>query len=194
MKKIEILVLSLIILIGFALRLYKINRPLADWHSWRQTDTAAVARNFIKEGYNPFIPKYDDMSSQANTLDNPDRYRFVEFPIYNSIIAAVWKITGISILTARLVTVFISLGSTVLLYFVVKHFSDRRTATLTAFFFATIPYNVFYSSAILPGPLMVFGVLGLYLSFAKWLENERNKFLFLLSVIFGRADLFANLK
>src|SRR3990167_1624342 len=117
MKKIELLLLTAIILLAFIVRLYKINRPIADWHSWRQADTAAVARNFIKEGYNPFIPKYDDMSSQANGLDNPNRYRFVEFPIYNSIIAGVWVVTGISTITARLVTVFVSLGSTILLYF-----------------------------------------------------------------------------
>ncbi len=173
MKKIEYLLLLTIISLALVVRLYKINRPLADWHSWRQADTAAVARNFIKDGYNPFIPKFDDMSSQANGLDNPNRYRFVEFPIYNSLIAFVWSIWGINTTSARLVTVFISLFSTVLLYFLVKHFSGVMTAVLAAFFFAIIPYNIFYSSAILPGPLMVLGLLGLYFSFAEWMEKEK---------------------
>ena len=112
MKRFEILLVALILIVAFATRLYKINRPLADWHSWRQADTAAVARNFVKEGFNPFIPKYDDMSTQTNGLDNPNRYRFVEVPIYNSIIAAVWSFTGINILYARLTTVLISVLST----------------------------------------------------------------------------------
>src|SRR3989304_6819731 len=101
MKKVEIIVLSIILILAFVVRLYKINRPIADWHSWRQADTAAVARNFIKEGFNPLIPKYDDMSSQANGLDNPKRYRFVEFPVYNLIVAGVWKAVGVEVIYAR---------------------------------------------------------------------------------------------
>jgi len=185
-KKVEIFLLLTILLLGLILRLYKIERPIGDWHSWRQADTAAVSRNFIKEGFNPFIPKYDDMSKQANSLDNPQRYRFVEFPILNTIIAGVWSITGINEAYARMVTVFITLGSILLLYFLVRSFSGKTIAFLSVFFFATIPYNVFYSSAILPGPLMIFGILGLYLSFVKWLKSEN--WIFLTGSIF-----FANL-
>jgi len=187
----DLLILFLILSLAFVLRLYKINRPIGDWHSWRQADTAAVARNFIKEGFNPFIPKYDDMSTQANGLDNPNRYRFVEFPIYNSLIAAVWSFTGINVTAARLVTVVISLGSTVLLYFLVRHFSGKLAAALAAFFFATIPYNVFYSSTILPGPLMVFAVLGLYLSFIKWMDNDASWFWALSSIFFANVAILS---
>ncbi|MDO8487544.1 MAG: glycosyltransferase family 39 protein [Candidatus Curtissbacteria bacterium] len=185
----DLLILLLILSLAFILRLYKINRPIGDWHSWRQADTAAVARNFIKEGFNPFIPKYDDMSSQTNGLDNPNRYRFVEFPIYNSLIAAVWSFTGVNVTYARLVTVVISLGSTFLLYLLVRKFSGKIVAVLAAFFFATIPYNVFYSSAILPGPLMVFALLGLYLSFAKWMDNDSNWFWVLSSILFANIAI-----
>lgn len=191
MKKVELLLLSVILILGLAVRLYEINRPLADWHSWRQADTAAVARNFIKDGFNPFIPRYDDMSTQANGLDNPGRYRFVEFPIYNSLVAAVWAIFGISVTSARLVTVFITLGSTAFLYLLVKHFSGFKTAILAAFFFATIPFNVFYSSTILPGPLMVFGILGMYYSFVRWLEKERNWSWGIAAVLFANLAILS---
>lgn len=188
MKKIEFVIISLILLLALILRLYKIDRPLADWHSWRQADTAAVARNFIKDGFTPFIPKYDDMSSQANGLDNPQRFRFVEFPIYNSLIASVWSQTGVNTTAARLVTVFITLASTTLLYFLTKHFSDWPTAALSAFFFAAIPYNVFYSSTILPGPLMVAGILGLFLSFAKWIDTQ-NWFWLITAILFANLAI-----
>ena len=191
MKKLEYLLLFAILLLAFAVRLYKIDRPIADWHSWRQADTAAVARNFIKDGFNPFIPKYDDMSTQTNGLDNPNRYRFVEFPIYNAIIAAVWSLTGINDTYARLVTVLITFGSTTLLYFLVKHFSGALTALLASFFFATIPYNVFYSSTILPGPFMVFCILATYLSFAKWIQTDKNKILMATSIIFANLAILS---
>ncbi len=191
MKKLEILLLAAILILSFLVRLYKIDRPLADWHSWRQADTASVARNFIKEGYNPFFPKYDDMSTQANGLDNPNRYRFVEFPIYNSLIAFVWLFTGVSVTYARLVTVIITTVSTLLLYFLVRRFSGFKTAALAAFFFATIPYNVFYSSTILPGPFMVASILGLYLSFVKWMDNDKNWLWGILSIIFANLAILS---
>ena len=189
MKKLEFIALCAILVLAFAVRLYKIQRPIADWHSWRQADTAAVARNFIKESFNPFIPKFDDMSSQANGLDNPNRYRFVEFPVYNSLIAAVWSVTGINITYARLTTVVITLSSTLLLYFLVKHFSQWQTAALASFFFAFLPYNIFYSSAILPGPLMVLGILGLYFFFIKWLENDNNWWWGIVSIFFANLAI-----
>lgn len=191
MKKPEFLIILSILLLAVSLRLYKIERPLADWHSWRQADTAAVSRNFIKDGFTPLIPKYDDMSSQANGLDNPQRYRFVEFPVYNLLIAAVWKVTGVDLLWARLTTVVVTLFSTLLLYLVVRHFSGAKIASLAAFFFATIPYNVFYSSTILPGPFMVFSLLGLYYSFVKWQENVGSWFWAASSVIFANLAILS---
>lgn len=190
MKKLEIAILTLIIVVGFALRLYKIDRPIADWHSWRQADTAAVSRNFIKEGFNPLIPKFDDMSSQANGLDNPNRYRFVEFPIYNVVVALVWKITGVEAVYARLTTAVISLISCVFLYLITRGFYSSKVALLSAFFFATIPYNVFYSTSILPGPFMVMSTLGLYYSFINFLKKERFIYL-ILSIVFANLALLS---
>jgi len=191
-KKFELAVIGLIILIAFTLRLYKIDRPIADWHSWRQADTAAVARNFIKEGYNPFIPKFDDMSKQANGIDNPKRYRFVEFPVYNSVVAAVWAFTGVNDIYARLTTVTFTLLSTLLLFLVVKKYSGTKTAALSSFFFATLPYNVFYSSTILPSPFMVFAIIALYFVFSNYLESEKLKKIYLLlSIIFANLAILS---
>jgi len=183
-KKLEILIIFAILFIGLVVRLYKIDRPLADWHSWRQADTAAVSRNFVKEGFNPFIPKFDDMSMQTNGIDNPNRYRFVEFPVYNIIVAAVWKIAGINTMYARLTTAFFTLISTGLLFLVVRKFSTLPTASLAAFFFTTIPYNIFYSTTILPGPFMVTCILAMYYTFILYIEKE-NPFLIVTSAILG---------
>lgn len=192
MKKLEIIIISAILLLALTLRLYKIDRPLADWHSWRQSDTAAVARNFVKDGFNLFVPKYDDMSTQANGVDNPNRYRFVEFPIYNALIAAIWKIAGSTdVIYARTTTVIITLFSTLFLYSLVKKLSGWQTAALSAFFFAAIPYNVFYSSSILPGPFMVFALLGTYLSFLNWMEKEKNINWMIASVIFANLAILS---
>ena len=84
-RLLEYLLLVILLLFAFLVRLYRIDAPLADWHSWRQADTAAVSRSFIKNGYNLLHPRFDDLSSIPSRLENPQGYRFVEFPIYNLI-------------------------------------------------------------------------------------------------------------
>src|SRR3989344_9594997 len=86
--------LVLIIAVAFMLRLYKIDNPIADWHSWRQADTAAVTRNFHKFGFNPFVPRYNDISNVQTGFDNPNGYRFVEFPLYQVIVFFVSYLFG----------------------------------------------------------------------------------------------------
>jgi len=87
MKKLDTIFLSVILIIAFILRMYNVGTPLADLHSWRQADTAAVARNFSRHGINLLKPQYDDVSSIQSGLENPEGLRMVEFPIYNAIIA-----------------------------------------------------------------------------------------------------------
>src|ERR1051326_9616750 len=83
-KKSELFILFLILVGGFIVRLYRFNGPVADWHSWRQADTSAVSRNVVNEGFNLLYPKFDDLSNVPSGIyDNPNGYRFVEFPMYN---------------------------------------------------------------------------------------------------------------
>lgn len=180
--------LGLILFLGFAVRLYKIDSPVADWHSWRQADTAAVARNFYKEGYNPLIPKYDDMSGVAEKpVANPNRYRFVEFPIYNSLVYFLYLLNGgVDEKLARLVSIFMSLGSTVFLFLIVRKYWGKGAGLLSAFIFAMLPYNIYFSRVILPEPTLVFFSLGMFFFVDVWIQkNTRTGFF--LSVMFTSA-------
>ena len=88
-KKIKLVPIALffILVLALGLRFYKINSSLADHHSWRQADTASVARNFIKEGFDFFHPRIDNMIPlSAGGSFNTQRYFFVEPPLYQSVI------------------------------------------------------------------------------------------------------------
>ncbi len=181
--------LCLILILAFSVRLYKIDNPIADWHSWRQADTAAVSRNFYKEGFNPFFPKYDDMSGVSEDPKvipnvNPNRYRFVEFPIGNIATYFLYLINGgVDERLARLVSIVASLGSIVFLYLLTKRYFDNFTALLSAFIFAILPYNIYYSRVILPDPLLVFFSVGMVYFTDRWIfENKAS--LFFLGVLF----------
>jgi hypothetical protein len=209
MKKIEFFLFAIILLGAFCVRLYRIDNPIADWHSWRQVDTAAVTRNFVEEGIDLLHPRFNDISNIASGFDNPQGYRFVEFPILNATTAVAYKLAPIFPLEVwgRLVTIIGSLFSLTFLYLLVRKYGNTRIALFTAAFFAFLPYNIYYSRVILPDPAMVMASLGSIYFFDRWLssfvilrtkseESRRGSFvslrmtaLFLLAVIFTACAL-----
>lgn len=190
--------LILVLILAFYLRLYKIDSPVADWHSWRQADTAAVTRNFENHGINLLYPTFDDLSSIPSGKQNPKGLRMVEFPLYNATSTVIKRIIPEGPLerSMRLTSIFASLGSLIFLFLLVRKYISRRTAFIAAIIFAILPYNIFYSRVILPEPFVVFLSLGFLYCFDIFvaLEKENKPFLiktkyFLLSVVFGAASL-----
>lgn len=156
------LILILLFIFGFWARTWKIDTPLADWHSWRQADTASVARFLVKDGYSLFRPRYHDLSKIASGIENPEGWRLVEFPFYNAAHALFYqtasflKLNFISFnMAGRLVSIFCWLGAGGFLYLLVKKGARETAAAWSLFFFLFLPYNIFYSRAILPEPLML---------------------------------------
>lgn len=170
--------LVLVLLVGFKLRIHELNAPLADWHSWRQADTASVTREYVKHNYPLLAPHYHDLSSIPNGLDNPDGYRMVEFPIINwgtaQLLRAKPNLDLVA--TSRMVSIIFSLFGVVALYGLIHVLTKRPyVALLTAVIHATLPYTVYYSRAILPEPHQVATLLiGLWL-FVVWLEHRQQK-------------------
>jgi len=169
--------LWLILVLAFGVRLYRIDNPIADWHSFRQADTASVTREYVKNGVDILRPHYQDLSNIQSGKDNLEGYRMVEFPFINAGTAVLIRATGAPLdLTSRLVTVGFSLGALISLYFLVKQESGQRLALLTAFIFAVLPYSVFYSRAVLPESAMLFFFLLSLGTFARWLRHKKWQF------------------
>ncbi len=182
----EIVLLGLILIGALAVRLYKINTPLADWHSWRQVDTASVSRTYVEKGINLLYPRYQDISSIQTGINNPQGYRFVEFPVYNALHALLVKYFPVFSLEiwGRLLSIACSLITTLFIYLLGKRFIGGWGGLFAAFFFAFIPYNIFYSRVILPEPMAtMFGILALWL-FVKFIDRDKVSNLYLSAVAF----------
>ena len=186
----EYLVVSIILLIALILRLYKINGPIADWHSWRQADTASVARIYKDEGINLAYPKYYDISTTQSSLFNPQGFRFVEFPIYNAIITVFSKIPIFTLeIWARLVSIISSLVSTYIVFLLGKRYISYSGGVLASFFYATLPFNIYFTRVILPEPLATsLSLLALWM-FSQYISEERQKDLYFSSLFFALALL-----
>lgn len=183
-KHITTIIFICIVVLATAIRLYKISSPVGDWHSWRQSDTAAVARNFLTFGFDPLRPRYDDLSNIQSGKDNPQGWRMVEYPLYQSLALVGHRIfSQFSIeVWLRLVTIFASVGTGIFLYKIFSITHDRYIGLLTFFVYAVLPFSVFYGRAILPDTLSVFfAFASLYLLF----DQENNKRTWINLIISG---------
>ena len=188
MKRLDYILLSLILMIALGLRLYNINTPLADLHSWRQADTAAVARNFSRDGINLLRPTYDDLSSIQTGIENPEGLRMVEFPLYNAIVSVFVRYLPITSVTVygRLVSSVFSLVTIAILYYFGLKEKNRLTAIAAAGIFAIYPFFVFFSRTVLPETtavsFMMIALFLLHIGLSK--DKKLSALLFIGSVVF----------
>lgn len=191
------IVLTIILLLAFILRLYKIDNPIADWHSWRQADTAAVARNFIKFGLDPLRPRYDDLSNIASGKDNLFGWRMVEFPLYQLSGVFLYKTLPFFPIEVclRLISIFASVGTVYFLYKIGNQLINKYFGLLSAFLYAVFPYSIYYGRTILPEPLAVFLALASLYLYLIYMENYGSKnrklsrIIILLSAFFAASSL-----
>jgi hypothetical protein len=193
MNKTKILLFTILIL-GFVLRLYRFDGPIADWHSWRQVETSMVSRNFVTGGFDLLHPRMDNISnvqSGGAMVDNPQGYFFVEFPLYNAAQAGLFKLFGIFTLEewGRLVSILASSLAALFLYLIVSRHSNKTIGLLSVAFYAFIPFNIYYGRTILPDSSMVMAILGGIYFFDLWTEKSKNLLLFVLAVLFTAGAL-----
>lgn len=171
-------------------RLYKIDNSITDWHSFRQADTAMVARNFAQNGFNIFRPQTDNILAISDSKrPNPNGYTFLEFPIYTLIVGVLWQTFGVHVELARLTSAVFASFSAVFLFLLVRKFSSTRIALMAAAVFALVPYSIYYGRVIMPNSTMIcLGLLSLWL-FAKYYFDGSKLCFYLSSVFFAIASL-----
>ena len=193
MGKLKLSILVLILFLGFLLRLYRFDNPIADWQSWRQADTSSVSREFVAKGFDVLHPKYHDLSSlSGGRLENPEGYRFVEFPIYNVFQAGLYKLFGTFTLEqwGRLVSIFSYVFSSLFIFLLLRKYVSEKIGLVGAFFYSFLPFNIYYGRVILPDPMTIMAILGGIYFFDRWIENPENSkrqtgnIYFLLSILF----------
>jgi len=194
MKTRDFILLTLILLVAFVVRLYKIDAPVADFHSWRQADTAAVGRNLERSGFNLMMPTYDDLSNLQSGTDNPEGLRFVEFPLYNAVFAGLHSLMPFFALEtwARIVAVLFSLLCIASLYYIALMEAGRTAAIFSAITYSIMPFFVYFSRVILPEtPAVALVVFALFL--LHLYTTEKNKKIGTIWFVFSLISFAASL-
>jgi 4-amino-4-deoxy-L-arabinose transferase-like glycosyltransferase len=175
----------LILALALTLRLYHVTYPFLDHHSWRQTDTAAVARNFYRDHFNPLRPEMDRFGSGPSVVE----LELQITPLLTSFLYVVW---GIRDWVGRIVPILFSLGSVVYFYrLVTLHFSERL-ALFSSLVFVFLPLNVFFSRVLMPEAGALFFTLAAVYHFSAYLETETTK-QFALATVFAALAFLSKL-
>lgn len=184
MSKIKWFLFSLVLLLALVVRLYKIDNPIADWHSFRQADTASVTEHFLDNGINMLVPTYHDLSNIQSGQDNPQGYRMVEFPVYNLLHYFTYKADpGLGVdMAGRLTSVMLSLFAILFLFLIVSRLSGFFVGLMAALFMAILPFSIYYSRTVLPGPLMTATLLSSFWFLIISAERKKAKKRFYLLI------------
>lgn len=169
-------ILFLIVILGTSLRLINISKPLTDWHSWRQTFTAMIARNFYENGYRILYPQIDYAGG------NPG-YVPLEFPLYQFIVAMLYKVFGVHDYIGKLISIIFSIGTMFFLFKLTKIYYDEKIALYAVSVFAFLPLSIFYSQTFMPESLLIFSSVGSVYFLSKWVDDSRI-YNFILSLVF----------
>lgn len=157
-----ILLFALIRLVGIT------NPPLEVGHAWRQSITNMVARNFIEVEFDLFHPRIDHGGDGTGIIG-------CEFPLLNTMIALMWRVSGPAHWYGRLIVLVVSSIGTWYFSRLVKEVFDERTAfASTLILLASVWFE--FSRKIMPDTFSVSLVLiGLYhavhyLHDGKWIR------------------------
>lgn len=191
-KRIEIFILAGILVLAVTVRMYRITNPIADWHSFRQADTASVTREFVKNGINLLVPTYQDLSNIQSGKDNPKGYRMVEFPLMNAITAVliqVFQLQRSEVIVGRLVSVTYSLIALLALYMLVRLWSGKTAAVAAALAFTLLPYSVYYSRTILPDVPFIACLTVALAAASYWVRRGKSLLFWVAALSFAEALL-----
>jgi 4-amino-4-deoxy-L-arabinose transferase-like glycosyltransferase len=166
-----------IILAVFAVaaRLILINQPYIDHWSWRQSDVAAIARNFSTNGFHFAYPQIDWAG------DSPG-YVGTEFPVLPFLAAICYKFAGAREWIGRGESAIFFAFSLPFFFLLVCESFGSVAALWATFFYSLAPLNVFVGRSFMPDvPSLSLALIGLYF-FLRWIDNVKPRAFWLAAI------------
>src|SRR6478752_2148015 len=169
-------------ILAVATRLVFINQPYIDHWSWRQSDVAAIARNFLQNGFRFGYPQID-------WAGNAPGYVGTEFPILPFIAAVCYKFAGVHEWIGRSEAVILFAVSLPFFFLLVREIFGSTAAAWATFFYCFTPLNVFAGRSFMPDvPSLSFAIVGLYF-FLRWVEHGETSSFFVATIVISLSLL-----
>jgi len=163
------------IIVFILVHLIYINLPPCSIHVWRQCNTLAVAQNFYEEDLNILEPRVDRRFES-------DGVTGTAFPIYEWLLAIIYKITGVHYWSHRLLSLIFTVTAIIFAFLFLKNItSNTIVASVTCSLLLWTPELFYHSINAIPDILaLCTGFISLY----YYSKSERDKFSIVLSFIF----------
>lgn len=162
-------------ILAVALRLVLIDQPYIDRWSWRQSDVAAIARNFANNGFRFAYPQIDWAGSAPG-------YVGTEFPILPFLAAICYKFAGVHEWIGRSQAVIFFAFSLPFFFLLVREIFGSTAAVWATFFYSFAPLNIFAGRSFMPDvPSLSLSIIGLYF-FLRWIDNGKFALFFLAAI------------
>jgi 4-amino-4-deoxy-L-arabinose transferase-like glycosyltransferase len=156
--------------LALALRCYNLPAPLLDYHSWRQADSSAIARNYTANGYRLFFPQVDWGGQTPGYVES-------EFPLYTYTLALLYGAFGAYEWVGRLLSALAGAASAAALYGLVRSSSrpriahDDRAAIYAGLSLALMPFPIYFGRAVMPDTWMLLAAILALWTFRRWLDG-----------------------
>src|SRR5205809_6938929 len=169
-------------IVAVTARLILINQPYVDHWSWRQSDVAAIARNFFENGFHFAYPQIDWAGDATG-------YVGTEFPILPFVAAICYKFAGVHEWIGRGQAVIFFAVSLPFFFLLVREIFGSTAAAWATFFFSFAPLNIFAGRSFMPDvPSLILAIIGLYF-FLCWTHDQKWTPLFLAAIAISLSIL-----
>jgi hypothetical protein len=183
------LILAFLLLFGFCARAATFKSPLLDHHSWRQADSAAIARNFAREQFNILYPQVDWRGDRA--------VGYVESGLepLAFAVAALAKITGrFHPEIGRLANCFLFLGSAALIWTFIRRRYDGATGLVAVYLYALgFPLVLYIERSFMNEALLICLSLLCLVAAQSWLMSSGRRWGWLVMLLVA-SSLIAAIK
>jgi hypothetical protein len=161
---------------AIAVRFIDINQPFIDDWSWRQSDVASIARNYLWTGFDFAHPQIDWVGDQPG-------YVGTEFPILPFLAAICYKFIGVHEWIGRFQSVIFFAASLPFFFLLIRQIFGVTAANWALVFYSFAPVSLMASRCFMPDmPSLSLSIIGLYL-FLRWTDHNELKCL-LASALF----------
>jgi 4-amino-4-deoxy-L-arabinose transferase-like glycosyltransferase len=150
--------------LALALRCYGLMAPLLDYHSWRQADTAAIARNYAANGYRLPYPQVDWGGQTPGYVES-------EFPLYTYTLALLYGMFGVHEWLGRLATALAGAGAAATLAGMAAAHIGSRAALYGGLALALMPFPIYFGRAVMPDTWMLLAAILAIWCFRRWIER-----------------------
>ena len=150
--------------------------------SWRECDTQAIARNFLSEGFDPLRPRIDWRGDTDGAVE-------CEFPLFQSMIAAVMAVSGEAEWPGRVIAMLAMVMATLSLHRLLEARNGPGGALVGAVVFLASGQALLLGSRVMPDALSTAFAFAGTAAFAQFLASGRGRTLLLATVMTTLACL-----